>query len=167
MYTLEARPIISSTDPLRANSIVKLQRREDGAYSVGNGEAQDVLVEMRPDGGWDLYTSGPPTQLGLWRDKPNQLEVKRGGLLGWLGFKKNEEQPANGQIEPSEVRPLEFIGDNASNRDRYREIFGDELFPQMLIRVGWAPLNADPLTATPRRPLSDVVSWLDDDAPFT
>ena len=122
MYTLEARPIISSTDPLRANSIVKLQRREDGAYSVGNGEAQDVLVEMRPDGGWDLYTSGPPTQLGLWRDKPNQLEVKRGGLLGWLGFKKNEEQPANGQIEPSEVRPLEFIGDNASNRDRYREV---------------------------------------------
>lgn len=47
------------------------------------------------------------------------------------------------------------------------DVFGDELFPQMLIRVGWAPLNADPLPATPRRPLSDVVSWLDDDAPFT
>ncbi len=47
------------------------------------------------------------------------------------------------------------------------DVFGDELFPQMLIRVGWAPLNADPLTATPRRPLSEVVSWLDDDAPFT
>ncbi|WP_418001621.1 Acg family FMN-binding oxidoreductase [Mycobacterium sp. PDNC021] len=47
------------------------------------------------------------------------------------------------------------------------DVFGDELFPQMLIRVGWAPLNADPLPATPRRPLTDVVSWLDDDAPFT
>ncbi|MCV7152274.1 nitroreductase family protein, partial [Mycobacterium pyrenivorans] len=47
------------------------------------------------------------------------------------------------------------------------DVFGDELFPQMLIRVGWAPLNADPLPATPRRPLADVVSWLDDDAPFT
>lgn len=47
------------------------------------------------------------------------------------------------------------------------DVFGDELFPQMLIRVGWAPLNAEPLPATPRRPLTDVVSWLDDNAPFT
>ncbi|WP_202915514.1 MULTISPECIES: hypothetical protein [unclassified Mycolicibacterium] len=46
------------------------------------------------------------------------------------------------------------------------DVFGDELFPQMLIRVGWAPLNADPLPATPRRPLADVVSWLDDETQF-
>jgi nitroreductase len=44
------------------------------------------------------------------------------------------------------------------------DVFGDELFPQMLIRVGWAPLNADPLPSTPRRPLADVVSWFDDDS---
>jgi hypothetical protein len=31
----------------------------------------------------------------------------------------------------------------------------------MLLRIGWAPVNADPLPATPRRPLSDVVTWLD------
>ncbi len=41
------------------------------------------------------------------------------------------------------------------------DVFGDELFPQMLIRVGWAPVNADPLPATPRRPLADVLSWHD------
>ena len=45
------------------------------------------------------------------------------------------------------------------------DVFGDELFPQMLIRVGWAPLNADPLPATPRRALTDVVSLLHDDDP--
>lgn len=33
--------------------------------------------------------------------------------------------------------------------------------PQMLVRVGWPPVNADPLPATPRRPLSDVVTSLD------
>jgi nitroreductase len=34
-------------------------------------------------------------------------------------------------------------------------------FPQMLLRIGWAPVNADPLPSTPRHDLSDVVEWLD------
>lgn len=46
------------------------------------------------------------------------------------------------------------------------DVFGDELLPQMLIRVGWAPLNADPLPSTPRRPLPDVVSWLGHGTPL-
>jgi hypothetical protein len=29
------------------------------------------------------------------------------------------------------------------------------------LRVGWAPVNADPLPSTPRRPLDDVVAWPD------
>ncbi|MFI5614232.1 Acg family FMN-binding oxidoreductase [Amycolatopsis sp. NPDC051903] len=34
-------------------------------------------------------------------------------------------------------------------------------FPQMVLRVGWAPANADPLPATPRRDLADVLAPLD------
>jgi nitroreductase len=30
-------------------------------------------------------------------------------------------------------------------------------FPQMVLRVGWAPINAEPLPATPRLPLTEVV----------
>ncbi|MBS4729326.1 nitroreductase family protein [Mycobacterium sp. SM1] len=46
-------------------------------------------------------------------------------------------------------------------RDAVRaEVFGMSGFPQMLLRVGWAPVNADPLPATPRRPLGDVVEWV-------
>jgi nitroreductase len=39
------------------------------------------------------------------------------------------------------------------------DVFGSSGYPQMLLRVGWAPVNADPLPATPRRELSDVVDW--------
>lgn len=41
------------------------------------------------------------------------------------------------------------------------DAFDGNEFPQMLVRVGWAPVNADPLPSTPRRPLEDVVTWLD------
>ncbi|WP_370961639.1 NAD(P)H nitroreductase [Amycolatopsis sp. cg9] len=34
-------------------------------------------------------------------------------------------------------------------------------FPQMVLRVGWAPANADPLPATPRRGLADVLQPLE------
>jgi nitroreductase len=44
------------------------------------------------------------------------------------------------------------------------EVFGDDGHPQMLLRIGWAPVNADPLPATPRRELSEYVSDLDGSA---
>ncbi|GFG50346.1 NAD(P)H nitroreductase [Mycolicibacterium agri] len=41
------------------------------------------------------------------------------------------------------------------------DVFGADGHPQMLLRIGWAPVNADPLPATPRRPLHNVVRRLD------
>jgi len=32
--------------------------------------------------------------------------------------------------------------------------------PQMLLRIGWPQVNADPLPSPPRRPLADVSEWL-------
>lgn len=56
------------------------------------------------------------------------------------------------------TEPLEI----AETRDQLQaDIFGVSAFPQMLVRIGWAPLIADPLPATPRRPLDEVVTWLD------
>ncbi len=45
-----------------------------------------------------------------------------------------------------------------------RSAFCDGQVPQMLVRVGWAPFNADPLPAAPRRSLTDSVSRLDGSA---
>jgi nitroreductase len=59
------------------------------------------------------------------------------------------------------TEPLEI----AETREALRQdMFGGEQFPQMLLRIGWAPVNADPLPATPRRPLSEVVTNLDGSA---
>jgi nitroreductase len=33
--------------------------------------------------------------------------------------------------------------------------------PQILLRLGWPQVDADPLPSTPRRPLADVCQWLD------
>lgn len=56
------------------------------------------------------------------------------------------------------TEPLEIADTREALR---REVFGAEGFPQMLLRVGWAPVNADPLPSTPRRELSEVVAQLD------
>lgn len=54
--------------------------------------------------------------------------------------------------------PLEIADTRAALRS---EVFGDEAHPQMMLRVGWAPVGADPLPATPRRPIEDVIQTLD------
>ncbi|MGO9509433.1 MAG: Acg family FMN-binding oxidoreductase [Mycobacterium sp.] len=57
------------------------------------------------------------------------------------------------------TEPLEI----SETREEIRaEIFGDNSYPQMLLRVGWAPVNADPLPSTPRRELADFIEWMAD-----
>ncbi|MGH3970380.1 MAG: Acg family FMN-binding oxidoreductase, partial [Mycobacterium sp.] len=54
------------------------------------------------------------------------------------------------------TEPLEI----PQTRDAVRsDVFGSDGYPQMLLRVGWAPVDADPLPPTPRRKLSRIVEW--------
>jgi nitroreductase len=55
------------------------------------------------------------------------------------------------------TEPLEVAETRAAVQ---ADVFGDEGYPQMLLRIGWAPVNADPLPSTPRRELSEVVTRL-------
>ncbi|MCV7151294.1 Acg family FMN-binding oxidoreductase [Mycolicibacterium pyrenivorans] len=58
--------------------------------------------------------------------------------------------------------PVSEVLEVAETRTMVRsEIFDERYFPQMLVRVGWAPPDADPLPATPRRPLHERVTRLD------
>ena len=54
------------------------------------------------------------------------------------------------------TEPLEVSATRSAVQE---EVFGGDGYAQMLLRVGWAPVNAEPLPSTPRRPLTDVVEW--------
>ncbi len=54
------------------------------------------------------------------------------------------------------TEPLEIPETRAALRDNVWRAQG---YPQMLLRLGWAPERAAPLPATPRRALADVVQW--------
>jgi nitroreductase len=57
------------------------------------------------------------------------------------------------------TEPLEIAETRESVRS---DVFGDGDYPQMLLRVGWAPINSDPLPATPRRAVADFVEWVNE-----
>jgi len=44
----------------------------------------------------------------------------------------------------------------AKLRGKLRELVGEDGFPQILLRFGYAP---NPLSPAPRRPLEDVIEW--------
>jgi nitroreductase len=56
------------------------------------------------------------------------------------------------------TEPLEIAETRAAVQ---ADVFGATGYAQMLLRIGWAPINADPLPSTPRRALSEVVVQLD------
>lgn len=56
------------------------------------------------------------------------------------------------------TEPLEVAETRAAVR---AEVFGGDLHPQMLVRIGWGLLGADPLPPTPRRAVSEVAARLD------
>ncbi len=61
------------------------------------------------------------------------------------------------------TEPLEI----AETREAVRaDVFGNSDYPQMLLRVGWAPINADPLPSKPRRELTDIVEWMADSGQY-
>ncbi|MVU78299.1 NAD(P)H nitroreductase [Nocardia sp. ET3-3] len=54
--------------------------------------------------------------------------------------------------------PLEVTGVRSRIR---RDLLGDFGYPQLIIRMGWAATSAEPVPATPRLPLTDVVRPLE------
>lgn len=56
----------------------------------------------------------------------------------------------------------EPLGSAEMRNAMHSNLFNIVGVPQVLMRVGWPPVDADPLPSTPRRPLTEVCQWLDD-----
>ncbi|WP_199433758.1 Acg family FMN-binding oxidoreductase [Qaidamihabitans albus] len=56
--------------------------------------------------------------------------------------------------------PLTEPLENPHTREQIRDLVAEDNAPQMVLRVGWAPVNADPLPSTPRRPVDEVTGRL-------
>ena len=105
-------------------------------------------VEARDDAGVVLV-------LATATDDPIAQLPRRGGHRGGP---VDRDGTGPGQL-PADRAPRKLVESRAEVRTK---LLGGDGFPQMLLRVGWAALNAEPLPATPRRPLSDVVVRLDE-----
>lgn len=57
------------------------------------------------------------------------------------------------------TQPVEVDTTRAILRD---QVVDGAAFPQIVLRVGWAPMGSNPLPATPRRPLDDVLGRFPD-----
>lgn len=55
------------------------------------------------------------------------------------------------------AEPLETAETREALRANLSEFVG---YPQMFVRLGWPPVDAEPLPSAPRRPLTDVCEWL-------
>jgi nitroreductase len=56
----------------------------------------------------------------------------------------------------------EPLDSNEARHAMHANLFSIVGVPQVLLRLGWPPVDADPLPSSPRRPLADVCQWLDD-----
>jgi hypothetical protein len=105
--------------------------------------------ELRQPGGAELDDEGSLIVLGTTSDD-RMSRLRAGEATSAVLL----EAASAGLASCPLTQPLEI----AATRELVRtEVLGAATYPQMVLRVGWALMNAAPLPATPRRPVDDVL----------
>ncbi|HWO68547.1 MAG TPA: NAD(P)H nitroreductase [Umezawaea sp.] len=115
----------------------------------------DVPMRTFPDGALDVAANGDEDDAGelIVIATPSDDRVSRlraGEALSAVLLAATDFRLATCPLS----QPTEF--------DATREAVGEDVLdavavPQIVIRVGWAPVGGEPLPATPRRPVADVL----------
>lgn len=114
--------------------------------------AQTAHVDSNDDAGVLLLVSTPGD------DRASQIRAGEAASAILL------EATAMGLASCAFTEPLELP---ATRRLIQQHVSSTSGFPQLIIRTGWAPMNADPLPPTPRRPLAAVVVGMNSNSPIT
>jgi Nitroreductase family len=174
----------------RVDDLVGLKRLVDEAAFRHQSDS-DYLVELTTWSGRYASTAGVPARNvpgsdgtgpiplrsfagGVLAQPPNTEPVEEHAVVLALGTAEDDRlawlrageatsivlltATALGLASCPVTEPLEL----AETREAVRhDVFGADGHPQMLLRVGWAAVNADPLPSTPRRDITEVVAHLD------
>jgi nitroreductase len=132
--------------------VAAVRKHADAAGWAGRGDT--AALSIRPRGA----ASGDDnaTILALGTEDDDDLARLRAGEATSLVLLS---ATAMGLTTCPVTECFEVPGTRAAVR---ADVFGTSGYPQMMLRVGWAAADADPLPATSRRPLSETVSGLID-----
>jgi hypothetical protein len=132
---------------------------EDGVPSANTPATAvqhgDVTMRTFPDGALDVSTTGSEDDAGelLVLATPADDRVSRlraGEALSAVLLAATDFRLA--------TCPLSQATEFAATREALHEaVLGTVVVPQVVLRVGWAPVGGEPLPATPRRPAADVL----------
>jgi hypothetical protein len=142
------RRVGSEGVPLANTPSTEVQRGDISLRGFHGGELVDPPTDDREDDGAALLVVGTSSD-----DRLSTLRAGEAMSAVLL------EATGAGLATCPLSQPMEV----ADTRDRVRDgVLDGQLSPQVLLRVGWAPLGADPLPRTPRRPVAEVIEGLED-----
>ncbi|WP_086664504.1 Acg family FMN-binding oxidoreductase [Lentzea kentuckyensis] len=122
-----------------------------GSRQYGNLRMREFSPGSLLQGGRSLLGEDAGTLLVLSTSSDDDLSRLRAGEATSAVLL---EATAAGLATCPLSQPLEVVETRELVRD---EVLGGSTCPQLVIRVGWAGFNADPLPATPRRPTIDLL----------
>ena len=173
-----ARPITDVTSRFRVEMLVTqamTEQESDERYVneqllwINHTEHDGIPMDSVPD--VEYYPRNRRTRFGhgLYPDAPQETVESSDGLLtictpddgdyAWLRAGEALSQVwLEATAEGLSVVPLSQVIELDRTRIGLRHhVFHDEIYPQMLVRIGWQEIGRSSIKTTPRRPVTDVL----------
>lgn len=175
---IEAPPSVRDTELAEAIALRRADRRRYRAQPLPEGSLELLLVRAERDG----VRFGVVPRAGWGRSPEGDVVLQYGGaadapaddaVLVVLGTEADNDlaRLRAGEMMSDIVLTATAMGlatcplttplsDTRSRLSLACEVFDGEAYPQVLVRVGWAPADGDALPVLGRRPVSETTTWM-------